>query len=244
MGLAVLTHVGTRRIRVRRCSELQLQTTWREGHGSVKVIDNDADVVRRLDRDVPNGLRAIGPRTLPDIPLICALSGLPYWLATLFTIGWYGLHGSLRRLGHAGRDVGTCTPGMTGSMRLDGIDLEKAIETVAVPLGNRLTEGPHRLGAVRRRDRHPNARSRTVDVALVVERNGDLDELACRHGLDVGLLVAGDRVEQCARCIEFVVGTGGQLALARLYPAVLDERLVPVRTDLADRCLKVDIRGR
>ena len=111
-------------------------------------------------------------------------------------------------------------------------------------IGNRLAEGPHGLGAVGRRNRHPNARSRTVDVALVIQRNGDLDELACRHGRSVGLFVTGDRVKRCARRIEFVVGAGGQLALARSYPAVLDERLVPVRADLTDRCLKVDIRGR
>ncbi len=56
-------------------------------------------------------------------------------VATSFTIGWYDRHGSLRRLGHAGKGVGTCTPGTTGSTRLDGMDFEKAIETVAVPLG-------------------------------------------------------------------------------------------------------------
>jgi hypothetical protein len=39
----------------------------------------------------------------------------------------------LRRLGHAGSDVGTLTAGTTGSTRLDGIDVEKATETV--PLG-------------------------------------------------------------------------------------------------------------
>jgi hypothetical protein len=55
--------------------------------------------------------------------------------ATAFTIGWYCRHGSLRRLGHGGRGVGTSTPGTTGRMRLDGMDREKAIETVAVPSG-------------------------------------------------------------------------------------------------------------
>ena len=66
---------------------------------------------------------------------LSALSRQLHPVATLFTIGSYVLHGSLRRLGHAGRDVGTCTSGTTGRMRLDGMDLEKAIDTVAVPLG-------------------------------------------------------------------------------------------------------------
>jgi hypothetical protein len=39
----------------------------------------------------------------------------------------------LRRLGHGGCGVGTLTPGTTGRTRLDGMDVEKAIETV--PLG-------------------------------------------------------------------------------------------------------------
>jgi hypothetical protein len=73
---------------------------------------------------------------MPDIPdFKVAPSSSRHWVAVLFTIGWYGLHGSLRRLGHAGIDVGTCTPGTTGRMRLDGMDLEKAIDVVAVPLG-------------------------------------------------------------------------------------------------------------
>ena len=59
-----------------------------------------------------------------------------HWVAVLFTIAWYGRHGSLRRLGHAGSGVGTLTPGTTGRTRLDGMDLEMAIETVPVPLGS------------------------------------------------------------------------------------------------------------
>src|SRR5579872_674413 len=55
--------------------------------------------------------------------------------AEVFTIAWYGRHGSLRRLGHAGRAVGTLTPGTTGSTRLEGIDFEMATDTVAVPVG-------------------------------------------------------------------------------------------------------------
>jgi hypothetical protein len=39
----------------------------------------------------------------------------------------------LRRLGHAGSGVGTLAPGTTGRTTLDGIDVEKAIETF--PLG-------------------------------------------------------------------------------------------------------------
>ena len=50
-------------------------------------------------------------------------------------IGWYGRQGSLRRLGHLGSGVGTFTFGTTGSMRLEGLALEKAIDTVAVPFG-------------------------------------------------------------------------------------------------------------
>ncbi len=67
--------------------------------------------------------------------MMCAPSGHIHWAATSFTTDWYGLHGSLRRLGHAGRGVGTCTPGTTGRMRLDGMAVEKAIDTVAFPLG-------------------------------------------------------------------------------------------------------------
>jgi hypothetical protein len=41
----------------------------------------------------------------------------------------------LRRLGHAGIPVGTVTPGTIGRMRLDGMVLEKAIDSVAVVPG-------------------------------------------------------------------------------------------------------------
>jgi len=58
-----------------------------------------------------------------------------YGFPTALTIGTYGRHGSLRRLGHAGSAVGIATPGTTGRTRLDGMEGEKAMETVAVPLG-------------------------------------------------------------------------------------------------------------
>jgi hypothetical protein len=53
----------------------------------------------------------------------------------VFTIAWYGRHGSLRRLGQGGKPVGTLTPETTGSMRLEGIEVDSATATVAVPLG-------------------------------------------------------------------------------------------------------------
>jgi hypothetical protein len=53
----------------------------------------------------------------------------------LFTICWYSRHGSLRKLGHAGNGVGTVTPATTGSTRLDAMDGEWAMLTVAVPDG-------------------------------------------------------------------------------------------------------------
>ena len=88
---------------------------------------NPASVAERLsprprvyvDANVPAGLVSY-MRTLLD------------W-DVLFVMAWYDRHGSLRRLGHAGRDVGTLTPGTTGSTRLDGIDGENVIETL--PLG-------------------------------------------------------------------------------------------------------------
>jgi hypothetical protein len=41
----------------------------------------------------------------------------------------------LRRLGHGGNGDGTVTPATTGSARLDGIALENATDSVAVPVG-------------------------------------------------------------------------------------------------------------
>jgi hypothetical protein len=41
----------------------------------------------------------------------------------------------LRKLGHAGKPVGTLTPGTTGRIRLDGLLLENAIDSVGVPFG-------------------------------------------------------------------------------------------------------------
>jgi hypothetical protein len=39
----------------------------------------------------------------------------------------------LRRLGHGGNVDGTLTPGTTGRVRLDGMVLENATDSVAVP---------------------------------------------------------------------------------------------------------------
>src|SRR6185437_2794429 len=50
----------------------------------------------------------------------------------LFTISWYGRHGSLRRLGHGGSSVGTLAPGTTGRLRLEGLVGENATDSVAV----------------------------------------------------------------------------------------------------------------
>ena len=44
--------------------------------------------------------------------------------------------------------------------------------------------------------------------------------------------------------LEHVVLARGELALARPQPAVLDERLVAVRSHLADRRLEVDVGSR
>lgn len=66
------------------------------------------------------------------------LSGAPscdHCAAKSFVIGWYGRHGSLRRLGHGGSGVGALAPGITGRTRLDGADGDEAIETVDVPAG-------------------------------------------------------------------------------------------------------------
>jgi hypothetical protein len=41
----------------------------------------------------------------------------------------------LRRLGHGGNVDGTLTPGTAGRVRLDGMELEKATDSVAVPVG-------------------------------------------------------------------------------------------------------------
>jgi hypothetical protein len=41
----------------------------------------------------------------------------------------------LRKLGQAGKAAGTLTPGTTGRLRLEGMVLEKAIDSVAVPVG-------------------------------------------------------------------------------------------------------------
>ena len=54
--------------------------------------------------------------------------------ALVFTIAWYGRHGSLRRLVHGGSAVGTFTPGTTGSTRLDGIGAGER-DRRRVPLG-------------------------------------------------------------------------------------------------------------
>ena len=117
--------------------------------------------------------------------------------------------------------------------------------STTVPLGSaRLAERPDRLRAVRRGDRHPDARPGAVRVALVVERDDDLDELPGRHRRRVGRGERRDRLERRARPLEHVVRVGRELALARADPAVLDERLVPVGTHLADRRLQVDVGGR
>ena len=79
------------------------------------------------------------------------------------------------------------------------MDLENAIETVAVPVGHRLAKGPYGLRAVRRGNRHTDARPRAVHVPLVVERNDDLDESArSAWAAASAALKARDRVEQ--RC--------------------------------------------
>ena len=80
-------------------------------------------------------------------------------------------------------------------------------------------------------------------MALVVERNDDLDELPGGHGRSVGRRERGDRLERRARPLEDVVRVGRQLALARADPAVLDERLVPVRTYLADGGEQINVGG-
>jgi hypothetical protein len=49
----------------------------------------------------------------------------------------------LRKLGHGGSDVGTFTPGTTGSTRNDGCRVEYEIETVDVPLGGCVSLNDH-----------------------------------------------------------------------------------------------------
>jgi hypothetical protein len=41
----------------------------------------------------------------------------------------------LRKLGQGGKADGTLTPGTTGSVRFEGIVLEKATDSVAAPVG-------------------------------------------------------------------------------------------------------------
>src|SRR5205085_4767703 len=101
----------------------------------------------------------------------------------------------------------------------------------------RLAERPDRLVAVRRGDRHAYARAGAVGVALVVERDRHLDVALPRQWLDVRLAQAQDGLER--RALLRV-----QLALVSAQPAVLDERLLAVRPDLADRRLEVDARLR
>jgi hypothetical protein len=47
----------------------------------------------------------------------------------------YRRHGSLRRLGQGGRPPETLTPGTSGRISADGIRLENAIQTRALPEG-------------------------------------------------------------------------------------------------------------
>jgi hypothetical protein len=49
-----------------------------------------------------------------------------------FTSASYARQGSLRKLGQAGSPVGTLTPGTIGSVRLEGMLGEKAIDSLAV----------------------------------------------------------------------------------------------------------------
>src|SRR4051794_34269897 len=98
-------------------------------------------------------------------------------------------------------------------------------------------EGPDRLGAVGGGDRHPDLRAGAVGVALVVERDRHRDEFARRHRRDVGFAQAQDRLER--RALGVV-----ELALVRPHPAVLDEGLLAIGPNLADRRLQVDVRGR
>src|SRR5947208_1201863 len=60
----------------------------------------------------------------------------------------------------------------------------------------RVVERPHRLRAVRRRDRHADPRTGAVRVALVVERDDELDERVLRHRLGIARQHARDRLHE------------------------------------------------
>ena len=77
---------------------------------------------RRRDRRALGLRRRHGPGQPGARPTVSSPRARePQLAAVVFTIAWYGRHGSLRRLGHGGSAVGTVTPGTTGSTRLDGI---------------------------------------------------------------------------------------------------------------------------
>src|SRR3954470_8640854 len=95
-------------------------------------------------------------------------------------------------------------------------------------------EAPYRLVAARRRDRHSDARTRAVHVALVVERHVDLRVLALRQRR--GVLASEARLWIEQRALLRV-----ELALAGAQPAVLHERLLAVRAYLGDGHLQVHV---
>ena len=91
--------------------------------------------------------------------------------------------------GTGGRPVGTLDARAPPAARgCEGICFERAIDDRArCPVGSRLAERPDRLVAVGGRDRDADPRAGAVGVALVVERDRDLDEAVRRHRRDVGL---------------------------------------------------------
>ena len=103
-------------------------------------------------------------------------------------------------------------------------------------VGGRLAERPGRLIAAGRRDDHPQARALAIDVALVVERDPDLDPAAVRQGLRITLAEARMGSSEAALSLVDLARLGPQ-------PAALHERLLAVRADLGDGRLQVDVPG-
>jgi hypothetical protein len=89
-------------------------------------------------------------------------------------LGTNGRQGSPRSPGHGGSGVGAVMPGTTGSRSRDGRFGSRGDDTEVSLRGCRSANAQTGWSPPRRRQRHPHARARPVDVALVVERHGDL----------------------------------------------------------------------
>src|SRR5436305_278240 len=92
--------------------------------GRAGEADGESDVLAEI-ADRPEADRRAAKRRTPACPGAHRAA----------SVVAYGRQGSLRRLGQGGNAAGALTPGTTGRLRLEGIVLEKATDSVAVPLG-------------------------------------------------------------------------------------------------------------